>query len=191
MRPARALPYVLAVDDRAVPDQEALQLDFLNPGKAGVVYQVYARQESERYQTFTVQPGKSLTAQWRGVGPVGGYDLKVYGPNGFLRELRGSLERGGGVEPVVQARHDGERGELVLALLNPGRQALRLVLRDQAHGQATRTVTLAPGQSATERWPLASSHHWYDLLVQAEDRPAFARRLAGHVETGRPSFFAS
>ncbi|MGR9993471.1 phospholipase domain-containing protein, partial [Escherichia coli] len=69
MWPARALPYVLAVDDRPLPQGGTLQLEFLNPGKAGVVYQVYARQESERYQTFTVQPGKSLTAQWGGVGP--------------------------------------------------------------------------------------------------------------------------
>ncbi len=191
MRPARALPYVLAVDDLPLPQGDALQLEFLNPGKAGVVYQVYARQESERYQTFTVQPGKSLTAQWRGVGPAGVYDLKVYGPNGFLRELRGSLDAGGDAGPVVQVRHDGERGELVLALTNPGAQVVRLVLRDQAYGQPARMAALAPGQSATLRWPLQNSHHWYDLLVQSEDRPGFARRLAGHVETGRPSFFVT
>lgn len=34
---------------------------------------------------------------------------------------------------------------------------------------------------------LASSHHWYDLTVSSQDDASFARRLAGHVENGRPS----
>ncbi|ALU89865.1 non-hemolytic phospholipase C (phosphatidylcholine choline phospho hydrolase) signal peptide protein [Herbaspirillum rubrisubalbicans M1] len=190
-RLARALPYDLAVHDRVLPAQGSIQLDFLNPGRAGVVYQVYARQDSERYKTFTVEPGKSLSAQWSGVGPVGGYELKVYGPNGFLRELRGSLVRPQLAEPVVQARHDGERGELVLTLENPGAQPLRIVIHDQIHGQATRTLTLAAGQQLRYQWSVAASHHWYDLLLQVEDVPGFARRLAGHVETGSPSVFIS
>jgi len=38
-----------------------------------------------------------------------------------------------------------------------------------------------------ESWVLAASHHWYDLSVTSNDDPTFLRRLAGHVENGRPS----
>ncbi|MET1023037.1 MAG: phospholipase domain-containing protein, partial [Pseudoxanthomonas sp.] len=33
---------------------------------------------------------------------------------------------------------------------------------------------------------LEASDHWYDLQVEVPDTP-FRRRLAGHLETGRPS----
>ena len=32
-----------------------------------------------------------------------------------------------------------------------------------------------------------SGHGWYDLSVTSDQDDAFLRRLAGHVETGRPS----
>lgn len=188
MRPARPLPYDMAVHDRALPEQGAIALNFLNPGKAGVVYQVYAKQALQRYQTFTVEPGKSLTASWPVIGPVDGYDLRVFGPNGFLRELRGTLLRPEGAEPVVMARHDGARGELVLQLGNPGQQPITLRLQDLAHGQPPQVLTLAPGQQWHYHWSVAASHHWYDLLVQADGMSGFARRLAGHVENGLPSY---
>jgi phospholipase C len=36
-------------------------------------------------------------------------------------------------------------------------------------------------------WPIAAAGHWYDLIVTVDEEPAFGRRLAGHIETGRPS----
>ncbi|WP_139052514.1 phospholipase domain-containing protein, partial [Xanthomonas cannabis] len=33
---------------------------------------------------------------------------------------------------------------------------------------------------------LAASDHWYDVVVE-QPGAAFRRRLAGHLETGRPS----
>ena len=105
-----------------------------------------------------------------------------------LRELRGTLLRPEGAEPVVMARHDGARGELVLQLGNPGQQPITLRLQDLAHGQPPQVLTLAPGQQLHYHWSVAASHHWYDLLVQADGMSGFARRLAGHVENGLPSY---
>ncbi len=190
MRPARALPYDLAVQERSGRDGHVV-LDFLNPGRAGVVYQVYSNQDEDRYKTFTVEPGKSLSGQWAGRAVDGAYDLKVYGPNGFLREFRGQLLGRDRPEPVVQATHDGQAGALVVVLENRGDRPLTLSFTDLAHGRAPRVLVLAPGRPYTQRWPLASSHHWYDLVCQAEGLPGFARRLAGHVETGQPSYFTS
>ncbi|OAX56701.1 hypothetical protein A6R73_12980 [Xanthomonas translucens pv. poae] len=39
----------------------------------------------------------------------------------------------------------------------------------------------------TLRRPLAAQHHWYDLEIASASMPQWRRRLAGHIETGRPS----
>jgi phospholipase C len=46
---------------------------------------------------------------------------------------------------------------------------------------------LKPGQSLHTGWSLESSHGWYDLVVQADTDSHFLRRLAGHLENGKPS----
>ena len=55
-----------------------------------------------------------------------------------------------------------------------------------ANGLRTRTVRVRPGTEAREHWPLATSDHWYDLLVTLAGTPDFVRRFAGKVETGKP-----
>ena len=46
---------------------------------------------------------------------------------------------------------------------------------------------LWPGARAVHTAELERSHGWYDLSVATDEDHAFLRRLAGHVETGRPS----
>ncbi len=48
-------------------------------------------------------------------------------------------------------------------------------------------MIVPPGVTIEEAWVLAASHHWYDLTVSNNDDASFQRRLAGHVETGKPS----
>jgi phospholipase C len=38
-----------------------------------------------------------------------------------------------------------------------------------------------------EAWSIAPMAHWYDVSVTAAEAPGRLRRLAGHIETGRPS----
>ena len=56
-----------------------------------------------------------------------------------------------------------------------------------SEGEARRRLTLRPGTAAHSVWDLRGSDHWYDLTVTLADDPTFIQRLAGHVETGRPS----
>ena len=44
-----------------------------------------------------------------------------------------------------------------------------------------------PGARTVHTAELERSHGWYDLAVATDDDHLFLRRLAGHVETGRPS----
>ncbi|MFB9840222.1 phospholipase domain-containing protein [Actinoallomurus acaciae] len=46
---------------------------------------------------------------------------------------------------------------------------------------------MRPGGSATHDARTRVSHGWYDLTVTSDQDRTFLRRLAGHVETGRPS----
>ena len=48
-------------------------------------------------------------------------------------------------------------------------------------------LTVRPGAASQSTWDLRGSDHWYDLTVSLENDPTFIQRLAGHVETGRPS----
>lgn len=76
---------------------------------------------------------------------------------------------------------------LVLELGNAGRQPCTLQLRALDYADPTaRAVQLAAGQRQTIRLPLAASDHWYDVVVE-QPGGAFRRRLAGHLETGKPS----
>ena len=47
------------------------------------------------------------------------------------------------------------------------------------------TATVQPGAKAELHWDLASSGAWYDFVVSCDADPAFARRFAGRVETGK------
>jgi phospholipase C len=75
-----------------------------------------------------------------------------------------------------------------VVLANEGRVPVTLRVAPNAyHAGGARTRTLAPGQRVEEAWPLAATGGWYDLSVTCAEQPRFLRRLAGRVETGRPS----
>ena len=52
---------------------------------------------------------------------------------------------------------------------------------------APRTLTVPAGGATEDHWQLASSSQWFDLQITWAEDPAYLRRYAGHVETGRPS----
>jgi phospholipase C len=174
LRPARALPYDLAVDARVTGAQ--LTLAFANHGRAGAAFTMTSA--SAEPQTYTVGAGHSLPGA---LPAAGGYDAEVRGPNGFLRRFRG-----GAAGPEVSARHDGRTGRVELTLANTGSTPVRLTVAD-AYGHHSATRVLRPGARAVEVVDTRRSNHWYDVSVTADRDPRFLRRLAGHVETGRPS----
>ena len=107
----------------------------------------------------------------------GGYDLAVHGPNGFFRGFSGGDS---GAELDVRSSYDDRPVAIALRLANPGRRSARVTVRD-GYGSRLRTLVVGAGQTVTERWPLARSRGWYDLLVTIAGDPHFQRRYAGHV----------
>jgi phospholipase C len=178
LRPARALPYDLAADATAKPDR--VTLGFTNHGRTGATFYVTSQAVPGGPWTFTVEAGRTLSGDLPG-GPAG-YDYAVHGPNGFVRRFAGSA--GGG--PEVSACPDGSSGQLRLTLTNPGSASVRLTVADAYTGNRA-THVLRPGARVTETVHTHRSNNWYDISVTSERDAKFLRRLAGHVETGRPS----
>ena len=177
-RPARALPYAFTVKARRT--SAGLALAIANDGAAGAGFNLYPAAGEAGPWFYTVEAGKRV----EDVLPLeaGGYDLTLFGPNGFLRGFRGAAA---GAE--VEARYYTARERLVLTIRNEGPAPLTLNVADAYAKGGARTHRLAPGAAVEDAWPIKASAHWYDIAVTAAEDPAFLRRLAGHVETGRPS----
>ena len=184
LRPARALPYALEVIARG--DEGTLSLSFANSGGAGACFNVYQAGGQAGPWYYTVEAGKTLDGVWRAAEDAPRYDLVAHGPNGFLRAFRGRYDQAALQTETV---YDPAAERIVVIVRNQGAKACDVVLapRDYAR-EGPRRRTLAAGAALTEGWPIHASAHWYDLIVTSPDHPDFLRRMAGHIETGAPSF---
>jgi phospholipase C len=63
---------------------------------------------------------------------------------------------------------------------------MRLTLTSAYDGKYSQ-VEAQPGSTVTVTAPTAFGAGWYDVSVTSDASPRYLRRLAGHVETGRPS----
>jgi phospholipase C len=188
-RPSRALPYVLAAHARLDKAQGRVWVDFINTGPAGAVFQVYPRKPDSLPRVYTVGAGKTLSDSWKMPdAPPAAYDLSVYGPNGFLRVMRGDLI----AETSADAAHidltitaDAATSSLVLHLANSGTVAGALTLIANAYApKSAVSITVPAGGAHEHRWAVDASSGWYDVTING---PAgFLRRIAGHLETGKP-----
>ncbi|MBN6152830.1 phospholipase C, phosphocholine-specific [Xanthomonas sp. AmX2] len=183
-RPARALPYDFDVTMQA--DSQGRALWMRNRGAAGVALNAYADGGVAGPWFYTLAAGSELrdTRAWRGDAAEAGYALQVHGPNGFLREFQGDGIADAGLE--ADSVYDAQAQCLLLTLRNGGTQPCSLRIRDGYRG-VDRQQALAAGESAVLRYPLQDHHHWYDLTLSSDAAPRWRRRLAGHIETGRPS----
>ena len=193
VRRARALPYELHVDTRVDAAGNRFVIDFANRGDAGAHFHVYSNNRVDGPWRYTVEAGKSLREAFGTATTNGVYTFTVYGPNGFVRQFGGTVPQAADAyperaAPEVRAAYDVANGNLHLELTNQGPATAKLSVVDNAYGALTRHFTIPPQAAAEATWRLADSHQWYDLTVSDGSDGTFVRRLAGHVETGRPSF---
>jgi len=192
VRPARALPYELFVRARAETSQGKLSMRFANTGQAGAVFLVYAANSADAPRTYTVEGGKRLEDKLL-LNPDGSYDFTVYGPNGFLRRFAdkpAAASQRGEQEPTlpdVVEGYDVANGNLELRLDNPGSAHCQFIVTNAYDPSLNIRQTVKGGDSEKIYLDLRDAYGWYDLSVSVDTDPAFARRLAGHVETGLPS----
>jgi len=198
IRFARALPYEVHVNAKLDTKRNVLELNFGNTGSVGAHFYVYSSNRTDGPWRYTVEHDKSLSDEWDLSLTNGEYQFTVFGPNGFVRRFNGDVtadvqaaakghHKTKVALPEVKAQYDVANGNLVLKFTNKGDKNARLSVADNAYGARTKPVIVPAGETVEEKWVLASSHHWYDLTVTDNDDDAFQRRLAGHIETGKPS----
>ncbi|MFI9256629.1 phosphocholine-specific phospholipase C [Streptomyces sioyaensis] len=181
-RPSRPLPYAPFVDGSGTPSTGRYTLTFKSGDKAGACFTVTAGNRTDGPWTYTTEAGKKISDTWNTSYSKGGYDLSVYGPNGFLRTFKGDGKKAG---PEVTARHDATAGRLVLTLTNHGSTDCHLTVTN-AYGGATETYPVRAGATVKKPLDLRASKRWYDLSVTSDTDKTFLRRFAGHVENGEP-----
>ena len=86
----------------------------------------------------------------------------------------------------MEAIYDKNAEGVALVIRNHGSSPEKLSILDAYSGK-TQTRMVQSQNTATYVSHLHKSFGWYDLIVTAESDVSFARQLAGHVETGRPS----
>jgi phospholipase C len=179
VRLARPLPYDLAADVRLTAS--GLRIDLANNGPAGAAFHVTSASRPDGPWAYTVEAGRRLSDT---LAAPGAYDFTAHGPNGFLRRFTG---KGGRTGPEVAARHDGKDEQVRLVLTNGSATTVRLTVEDAYDHGRPAAYRLRPGASVTHSVRTARGHGWYDVSVTSDQDETFLRRLAGHVETGRPS----
>jgi phospholipase C len=180
VRPSRALPYALNLEEAAERDRMGLR--FINQGSVAGVFHVYDRRNlASAPRRYTVEPGKSLADLW----PAGAYDLWVLGPNGFHRHLVGASPSEEAQATLLKAK-----GKVLgLDIRNRSDRSLALRVTPNAYGDAFSpwSTELAPLAQTGRIWALSATGGWYDLSVTSPQSPSYLRRLAGRLETGSPS----
>lgn len=131
---------------------------------------------------ITVDPHKRvLSDQWSRTDGAG-YDLSVYGPNGFFRRVAGGLTRtSANVEVKVLPEIAGEVILLVIENVAPVRTTVTIA---NQYDLREEHFPLAPGGRVSVPVLLATSFRWYDVVITASTDPSFVRHYAGHMENG-------
>lgn len=188
-RPHRPLGYDLDVIGQVTPAGR-LRIEMVNRGRLGATFTVHDNMDQLPPWHYTIGARERFSSeQWHDTGALHDvYDLSLRGPNGLYRRYAGSLASDPRVEALLAPLAD--TGDVALALVNRASRAAVFVIRtDERYpvaGPRERRVTVPPGKTARKRLSLRASDNWYDLDIGVEGVPAFRRRFAGKVETGRP-----
>ncbi|HEX8870516.1 MAG TPA: phospholipase domain-containing protein, partial [Lentzea sp.] len=175
-RRTRPLPYEPFVDSAL--NGGKITLTWSGGVKAGAQFYITSQNRADGPWTYTTAAGKQISDTWNTVYSAGAYDLTVHGPNGFLREFKGSAVPAA----EVSARQSG--CNLVLRFTNAAGSDRHLKVTNSYGGSIS--VTVKPGRTVTRIIDLTKSKRWYDISVVSTEDSGFLRRFAGHVETGEP-----
>lgn len=196
VRPACALPYEPYVQSHFDKTKNNLQLTFragnsvFGKNASGMPFRVYAmnafKNDPLRSWDYSVAAGDALQDDWNiNDFENGNYQLRVYGPNGFYRELTGNAGN-----PLLQITCDYEAkgskltGNVSVTIVNKDSKSHNIAITDNSYKTGTKSKNIAAGGKATVVLDLSKSFHWYDFSVKATGHEAFEERFAGHVETG-------
>jgi len=181
-RPACPVPYRLNVFGRPNFATGAFDLKFNNNGKTAVL-QVRSGNIDIEPRTYTVGTGAQILDTWalasRGLT---GYDLSVYGPNGFLRSFKGSITGSTTIDLDVRTAFHKDGRSIILYLSNQGSKTITVQLNDAYSGSVV-TLDLKSGDQVFKNLAIEGTFGWYDLILETEQDSGFRYEIAGHIES--------
>jgi len=182
------LPYTLYADGGLNSDRSALTIRFqakntvFGPKAAGSPFNAYAyhRHGELQARSYAVQAADEVSDSWPlSAFEDGKYHVRVDGPNGFLREYKGSAD-----EPNLTLKIDYARADVQVEIQNRDSKPHTVEIADKSYGMAPQRHTVAPGAKASFIVSTKNSHQWYDFALRVAGAESFERRCAGRVETG-------
>jgi len=206
-RPSCALPYELTVNGRLSEDRKSFEITFaagtnaFGESSAGSPFTVYALRNHRglaageewdpmRIWNFAVTAGDQISYAWPLEEFEGGeYHLRVCGPNGFLREFRGSKDAAQmEIDFAYQRRGSQLTGEIELMITNKASQPVCTIeIKDHGYQSPLQSTDVPAGSQKRISVTTAKSFGWYDFSVRLQGSEGFERQYAGRVETGKSS----
>jgi len=216
IKPSCGLAYQLYADGALNAEKNAFEIRFESGNKIfgektlGSPFNVYApgkylqvengspKFKNLRTWAFAVKPAYPLGFSW----PLTDFEnniylLRVYGPNGFFREMKGSQN-----DPLVNIYCEypvNESGQLTgnvsLRTDIENNTALTLELIDNAYKMPGIKEIVPVKPVNADKWvpkiipiDLSKQYGWYDFTIKISGNEIFERRYAGRVETGESGF---
>jgi len=199
IRDACALPYELYAHSNFNKVKNTIELSFkagnkvFGTGSSGSPFRVYAlnpyQKENLRAWDYSVAAGDELHDEWKLADfEKNRYHLRVYGPNGFYRELTGDANN-----PSLQivCSYEASRlnaaklsGNVRLNITNNDTKAHTLSIIDNSYKTGDTSKVIEAGASTSIVLDLSKTHNWYDHSVKVKGYDWFEERFAGRVETG-------
>jgi len=194
VRSACALPYEIYVDGGLSADKKSFEITMgtkkavHGERTAGVPFNVYApgkyMHDDLKAWAYAAAAGDSVQDSWQlSAFDNNQYHLRVYGPNGFYREFKGT-DNDPGLQ--VTLAYDAARTGLTVQLNNTGKEQYTVELIDNSYNAGPRAMELSDSRSMPV--DATKSFGWYDISIKVKGNNTFEKRYAGRIETGKPSF---
>lgn len=180
-KPSSPLPYDLHVNGGLSKDKQHFEISFGTGKGIGAPFHVYAPDHAQTW-AYTVAKGDVLKDRWNlSQFANGKYHLRVYGPNGFYREFKGTAH-----DPLVECVCKYEaKGKIAFDLKNVDTSKKHeVVIRDNGYKRGVQQHVLSANAGKQVVYALADHGGWYDFSVVVD---GCEKRYAGRVETGAMS----
>ncbi len=186
-RLARAVPYSVNTAASADLSAEKVTLLFTNTGAQTACFQVRSASSLQAPRCYTLSPHQKLTDTWEfAADGLAGYDLSVYGPNGFFRHYRGATPELTATNLESAVNYNVSSESVTLVVKNAGTLPATVVVKN-VYSNTFITRTLASGAMFDTYVSLTKCAGWYDFLLTVSSDSTFQQELAGHLETGKAS----
>ena len=215
IKPSNGLSYQLYAEGKLNDAKNAFEIRFEASGKVfgkkalGSPFNVYAPGKyihlengstvlkELRTWAFAVKSSDHIEASW----PLQEfendlYHLRVYGPNGFYREFKGSVH-----DPQVEIFCEYQTGminkmkltgNIQIIMRNPTNVPYRVVITDNVYKSPPLKKVLHPADKNIDNVivpiDLSKNLGWYDFTIKIIGNDLFEKRYAGRVETGEQGY---